>query len=285
MTPTFVLVRPQMGENIGAAARGMANFGLSHMRLVAPRDGWPNVRAADMAGKALPILDDAQVFATTREAVADCQFVLATTSRERAMNLPVLDARAAMAEMHTRIARGEKVAVLFGPERTGLENEEIAVADAVVTVPVSPTYPSLNLGQAAVILGYEWFVQGSATGEPLPRERSEFSLGKIQGEGAGPHSSTPSPEIPPPTSPRRRGAGGGGISTSPAGEVKEATATRAQLHGLFDHLEAALDTTNFWRIPAKKEIMWRNIRASLTRAGMTSQEVATWRGIVKALRG
>ncbi len=271
MSVTIILVRPQMGENIGAAARAMANFGLSQMGIVAPRDGWPNPRAADMAGKALPILDDATIHEATRDAVADCQFVLATTSRERAMNLPVLDPRAAMAEAHARIARGEKVGILFGPERTGLENEDVTLADAVVTVPVSPVHPSLNLGQAVVILGYEWFVQGGATGEPLPRVWSEFSLGKIQGEGVR-HLTTPSPQ-----------KSEGVFSTSPKGELKDATATREQLNGLFDHLETELDAVNFWRIPAKKEIMWRNIRAGLMRAQLTSQEVATWRGIVKAL--
>ena len=114
--PKIILVRPQMGENIGAAARAMANFSVRELRLVAPRDGWPNPKASDMAGRALNIVDDAAVYESTRDAIADCQFVLATTSRARAMNLPVLDVREAMAELHARTARGETCAVLFGPD-------------------------------------------------------------------------------------------------------------------------------------------------------------------------
>ncbi len=123
--PSIILVRPQMGENIGAAARAMANFGLGNLRLVAPRDGWPNPKASDMAGKALPIIDDAAIYAETKAAVADCQFVLATTSRARAMQLPVLEVREAMRQMAARVAQGERCAILFGPERTGLENDDV----------------------------------------------------------------------------------------------------------------------------------------------------------------
>jgi tRNA/rRNA methyltransferase len=233
MTPSIILIRPQMGENIGAAARAMANFGLSNLRLVAPRDGWPNPKASDMAGRALNIVDDAALFDDTRSAVADCQYVLATTSRERAMNLPVLDMRTAMQELRARSARGEKCAVLFGPERTGLENEDLMCANAVVTIPVAPEYPSLNIAQAVVVTCYEWY----------------------QSAGIGVQSSE-----------------------------ADAVATREQLDGLFGQMEAALDDVNFWRVPAKKEIMWRNIRAVFLRAAMTVQEVATWRGILRVLR-
>jgi len=237
LPPSILLVRPQMGENIGAAARAMANFGLGELRLVAPRDGWPNPKASDTAGKALNIIDDARVHETVREALADCQFVLATTARERAMNLPVLDVRAAMAELHARAARGEKCAVMFGPERTGLENEDMALADAVVTIPVAPEYTSLNIGQAVVVCAYEWWM----------------GVARVQ-----------SPE---------------------SSEAMIQVATRAQLEGLLGQLEVALDDVNFWRVPEKKDVMWRNIRAGLVRAGLTEQEIATWRGMVKALRG
>lgn len=238
--PAIILMRPQMGENIGAAARAMANFGLREMRLVAPRDGWPNPKASDTAGKALDIIDEAALFAEASASVADCQYVLATTSRARAVNMPVLEARAAMLELRARAARGEKCAVLFGAERTGLENEEVALADAVVTIPVSAQYPSLNLGQAVVVLAYEWLM---AAGDTAAFARNAAQLA--------------APAEP---------------------------ATRDELQGLFGQLEAALDATEFWRVPEKKEGMWRNIRAVLTRAGLTAQEVATWRGIVRALR-
>ncbi|MFO0456136.1 MAG: RNA methyltransferase [Alphaproteobacteria bacterium] len=233
MNPAMILIRPQMGENIGAAARVMANFGLTNLRLVAPRDGWPNPKAADMAARALSILDDAMVYATAAEAVADTQFVLATTARDRAVALPVFTPRTAMAEIQTRMAQGQRVGILFGPERTGLENEEIAVADGVLTIPVSEAYPSLNLAQAVAVVAYEWMqsVAGDAWG--LGRE------------------DTPAP--------------------------------RAELLGMFGQLEGYLDAVNFWRVPEKKEIMWRNLRTSLMRAGFSSDEVRSWRGVFKAL--
>jgi tRNA/rRNA methyltransferase len=154
--PVFVLIRPQMGENIGAAARAMWNFGLEGMRIVAPRDGWPNPRAVAMASGAGRLLDAAQVAESTGEALADRTFVFATTARSRDLTKPVYSPEAAMAEARDRIARGERVAVMFGPERAGLENEDIARANAIVSVPVNPDFPSLNLAQCVLLLGYEW---------------------------------------------------------------------------------------------------------------------------------
>ncbi|SFI22002.1 RNA methyltransferase [Jannaschia pohangensis] len=155
-SPAFVLVRPQMGENIGAAARSMLNFDLDRMRVVAPRDGWPNERAVALASGAGRVLDAAQLTATTAEAVADCTMVFATTARDRDLTKPVYSPEGAMAEARDRIARGEKVAVLFGPERTGLENDDIVLANAIVTVPTNPAFPSLNLAQCVLLMGYEW---------------------------------------------------------------------------------------------------------------------------------
>ena len=154
--PAFVLVRPQMGENIGAAARAMLNFGLDRMRLVAPRDGWPNPKAVAMASGAGRVLDAAQVSERTVEAVADCSFVFATTARPRGLTKPVVTPERAMQMAREKIAAGEKVAVLFGPERAGLENDDIALANAIVSVPVNPGFPSLNLAQCVLLTGYEW---------------------------------------------------------------------------------------------------------------------------------
>jgi tRNA/rRNA methyltransferase len=154
--PAFVLVRPQMGENIGAAARAMLNFGLDRMRLVAPRDGWPNQKAVAMASGAGRVLDDAVLVERTVDAVADCSFVFATTARQRGMTKPVMTPERAMEVARERIAVGEKVAVLFGPERAGLENDDIAVANAIISVPVNPEFPSLNLAQCVLLTGYEW---------------------------------------------------------------------------------------------------------------------------------
>lgn len=154
--PAFVLVRPQMGENIGAAARGMWNFGLDRMRVVAPRDGWPSERAVAMASGAGRLLDDAQHANTVAEAVADCTFVLATTARPRDLTKTVYTPEAAMVAARDRIAAGERVAILFGPERAGLENEDIAQAEGIISVPVNPEFASLNLAQCVLLCAYEW---------------------------------------------------------------------------------------------------------------------------------
>lgn len=155
-SPLIVLTRPQMGENIGAAARAMLNFGLEHMRLVAPRDGWPNPAAVALASGASPVLDHAGVFPDVGAAVADCDYVYATTARGRGLVKPVLIPEAAMVEARAMIAAGKTVAVLFGPERAGLENEDIAHANAIVTIPVNPDFYSLNLAQGVLLMAYEW---------------------------------------------------------------------------------------------------------------------------------
>ncbi|WP_411891913.1 RNA methyltransferase [Yoonia sp. SDW83-1] len=154
--PAFVLIRPQMGENIGAAARAMWNFGLDRMRIVDPRDGWPNQKAVAMASGAGRLLDEAQLFDDTAGAIADCSFVYATTARPRGLTKPVFTPEAAMQDARARIAAGEKVAVMFGPERAGMENDDIARANAIISVPINPDFPSLNLAQCVLLTGYEW---------------------------------------------------------------------------------------------------------------------------------
>lgn len=154
--PAFVLIRPQMGENVGAAARAMWNFGLSRMRLVEPRDGWPNSRAVAMASGAGRVLDNVQVYPSLTEAVGDCTRVYATTARPRDLTKTVMTPEAAMRDAARRASEGERVAVLFGPERSGMDNEDVARANTVITVPVNPDFPSLNLGQCVLLLAYEW---------------------------------------------------------------------------------------------------------------------------------
>lgn len=155
--PVVVLVGPQMGENIGAAARAMANFGLSRLRLVKPVQGWPNDKARMMAAGADHILDHVELFETAAEAVADCTYVLATTARTHDQAKPVVSPDQATHLIGPHIAGGETVALMFGRERNGLENDEVALADAIVTLPVNPAFASLNLAQAVVIVAYEWF--------------------------------------------------------------------------------------------------------------------------------
>ncbi|MBO82361.1 MAG: rRNA methyltransferase [Citromicrobium sp.] len=151
--PAIVLVRPQLGENIGKAARAMANFGLREMRLVTPRDGWPNPSAGPAAAGADFILDKAQVFETTAEAVADCAHVFATTVRKRGVTKPVLTPEEAADAIHAEPGRS---AILFGPERSGLETEDVALARTILTVPIDPDFGSLNLAQAVILCAYEW---------------------------------------------------------------------------------------------------------------------------------
>ena len=169
--PVFVLVRPQMGENIGGAARAMWNFGLDRMRLVAPRDGWPNQRAVALASGAGRLLDEAQLAEDTAGALEDCTYVFATTARARGLTKPVVTPERAMEMAREKIAAGEKVAVLFGPERAGLENDDIAKANAIINVPVNPEFASLNLAQCVLLTAYEWR-RGAVDVEP---ERMEMA--------------------------------------------------------------------------------------------------------------
>jgi tRNA/rRNA methyltransferase len=155
--PIIVLVEPQLGENIGAAARAMANFGLARLRLVKPVQGWPNEKARVMAAGADRVLDGAQLFDTLEAAIGDCTFVLATTARNHDQAKPVIGAEQAAAQLSPRVAAGETTAIVFGRERNGLENHEVALADAIVTLPVNPAFASLNLAQAVLVVGYEWF--------------------------------------------------------------------------------------------------------------------------------
>jgi tRNA/rRNA methyltransferase len=164
--PIVVLVEPQLGENIGAAARAMANFGLERLRLVKPRQRWPNDKAVMMAAGADRILDGAVIYDSLEAAIADCAFVLATTARAHDQAKPVVGAADAAAEIADHVAAGETVAIVFGRERNGLENDEVALADRILTLPVNPAFASLNLAQAVVVVAYEWFKL--ATGGKLP---------------------------------------------------------------------------------------------------------------------
>lgn len=176
--PAFVLVRPQMGENIGAAARAMLNFGLDRMRIVAPRDGWPNPKATVMASGAGRVLDEAGLFDDVAGAVGDCSYVFATTARPRDLTKPVVSPERAMQMAAEKIAAGEKVAVLFGPERSGLENEDIARANAIISVPVNPDFASLNLAQCVLLTGYEWQRQTTeVVAETVKMSKSEWATG------------------------------------------------------------------------------------------------------------
>src|SRR5258707_8700159 len=176
----IILVEPQLGENIGAAARVMANFGLGRLRLVKPRDGWPNTQAQRSASGADRILDEAALFDDLTAAIADCTVVLATTARAHDQAKPVLGPDEAASFLAPHVAAGERVAVLFGRERYGLENHEVALADRIVTFPVNPAFASLNLAQAVAVVAYEWFKLASGGALPFTMPKKSELAGKQQ---------------------------------------------------------------------------------------------------------
>jgi tRNA/rRNA methyltransferase len=244
--PVFVLVNPQLGENIGTAARAMANFAVNEMRIVDPRDGWPNKKAFTTSSGAHWILEGAGVFGDLRPALADMNFVFATTARPREMIKEVVTPAQAAADMHARIGRGERVAVLFGRERWGLTNDEISLADRIITAPVNPAFASLNIAQAVLLVGYEWFKDIAP------------SLGQS------------TPELPALEGPGLRSA-----DTRPA--------TKEELLGFLDHLEAELDAAGFFKTAEKKPGMVRNMRNLFARADLMEQEVRALRGMIASL--
>ena len=166
--PAIILVHPQLGENIGMVARAMANFGLAELRLVNPRDGWPSEKAISAASKADHVIEAAKVYPSLEEAVADLEFVYATTARDRYGYKEVRSPVVAADDLRTRFRAGQKTGILFGRERTGLTNEEIALADELVTFPVNPAFASLNLAQAVLLMSYEWMKSGLASVEDTP---------------------------------------------------------------------------------------------------------------------
>lgn len=246
VAPAVILVAPQLGENIGAAARAMANFGLSDLRLVSPRDGWPNEAAAANAAAGVHVVEHARIYASTGDAVADLNYVCATTARRRDMIKPVLAPRGAAAQMAGRIAEGQACGVMFGHEKSGLSNDDIALADAIVTAPVDPAFASLNLAQAVLLFGYEWFMR-----------RADASLG--------------------------RGTAFDGPASEGLQMPDTRPATRSELTAFFEHIEVELDACGFLWPPEKRPAMVRNLRNMFNRMGASEQEVRTLRGIVASL--
>ncbi|MBL4906048.1 MAG: RNA methyltransferase [Sneathiella sp.] len=169
MGPAIILVEPQMGENIGAAARAMLNFGLTDLRLVAPRDGWPNERAVAMAASADSVIENTRVFSTTQEAIADLQHVYAATARPRDMIKHVATPKGAATELRSFFTANEECGILFGKESSGLSSDDVTLADTIITVPLNPDFTSINLAQAVLIVGYEWFLSADTTPEVVLR--------------------------------------------------------------------------------------------------------------------
>ena len=234
-SPAIILCEPQLGENVGTTARAMANFGLWDLRLVNPRDGWPNERAIAAASRADHVIEKVQVFSTLEEAIADLSMVFATTARRRDIQKPVFGPEEAAQKIISHIGTGGGAGLLFGRERWGLYNEEISLADAIVTLPVEAAFASLNIAQAVLVMAYEWRRQ-SDHGNALPFE--------------------------------------GGL---------DPVAPREELFGLFGHLEETLDRTGFFKTEDKRPTMVNNLRAIFTRAGLSTQEIRTLRGVISSI--
>lgn len=245
-TPSVVLVEPQLADNIGMVARAMANFGLDDLRLVAPRDGWPNEKARIAASGANYVIDDAAAYPSLEASLADVNYVVATTARQRPLKKPVLTPEEAIAEVRARTARGQRCAILFGRERNGLETSELANADALIMIPVNSRFASLNLAQAVLLLGYIWM-----------RESGRASLGRVTNYET-------------PISP--------GLNFG-----SDRPAEKELLFGFFDHLESELSELGFFNPIEKRPAVVQNMRTMFTRMALTEQEVRSLRGIVATL--
>jgi tRNA/rRNA methyltransferase len=244
--PSVVLVNPQLGENIGMAARAMANFGLFDLRLVDPREGWDRAKAEAAASGAQPTVEKARIHSDLPACLQEMNYVYATTARPRGMTKDVITPEQAGLDMRARIARGEKIAILFGRERIGLTNDEVSMSDVIITAPVNPAYASLNIAQAVLLVAYEWF------------KHDAKSLG--QGTAELPALAGPGLQMP---------------DTQPA--------TKEELYGFYNHLEDELATSGFFKTEEKRPGIMRNIRNIFARTTPSAQEVSTLRGIVSSL--
>ncbi|WP_306118019.1 MULTISPECIES: RNA methyltransferase [unclassified Roseitalea] len=234
--PAVILVEPQLGENIGMVARAMANFGLIDLRIVNPRDGWPNDKAEATASGAGYVLARARLYDDLPAALADLTYVVATTARRRDGFKRVLGPGEASAHLRARFAAGQPTGMLFGRERFGLFNEEVGLADDIVTFPVNPAYASLNIAQAVLLMAYEFLKTRTDQADNLPFAGPEF-----------------------------------------------APAPRAELIGLFEQVEAALDARGYLRPPERKPAQIDNLRAVLSRPGFSVDEIRLLRGVVSSL--
>jgi len=244
--PAVLLIEPQIPENIGMVARAMGNFGMDGLRVIRPRENWPSEKARAVASGAAAIIDEARLEPSLEAAVHDLHWVAATTARQRDMRKPVMTPEQAAQEMSRRIANGERCGILFGRERHGLESDEIALADAVVMIPINNKFASLNLGQAVLLLGYEW-LKASGHG----------SLGRVTTKETPVNS---------------------GVRLG-----NDRPATKEALQGFFEHIESELERMGFFRLPHRRQVVVRSLRTMFTRMQPTEQEVRTLRGIVATL--
>lgn len=259
LTPVVILARPQMGENIGAAARAMMNCGLVDLRLVNPRDGWPNPAALPMAAGGKEIIEKTTIFTSLAEAAHDVSFMVAASARRRDLSIKSADPRAAANMLlacngmvptgppisFEGVQTGFRTAMLFGPEASGLDNDEVALADVLVTVPLNPVYPSLNLAQAVLLMAWEWRMAMYLS--------TQSAMIEVEGE--------PSKML------------------MPDGQI----ASVQEREFFFQRLEGALDEGGFFIAPDMANAVKRNLRTFFTRAKPSAQEISTLHGVIQAL--
>lgn len=242
--PVVVLVEPQMGENIGMVARAMGNFGWKRLRLVRPRDGWPNAKANATASLATHVIDAAELFDSLEEALADCSLAYATSARKHDLAKDVVGPQEAAKGVHDQAQHdGGRTAYVFGREASGLTSDEVALCDRLLTLPVDPQCASLNLSQAVLICSYEW------------------RLASLKQSGAADEAAT----LP--------------VSY----EERAPRAAKGLMQGMFEHLEGLLDVSGFFHPPEKRDRMVRNLRSIFQRSEMNEQEVRTMRGVFSSL--
>jgi tRNA/rRNA methyltransferase len=247
--PIVILVNPQMGENIGATARAMKNFGLEDLRLVSPRDGWPNPQATATASGADSVLESTQVFDTFSEAIFDCHKVYATTARSRHIIKPSFTPASLMSEVFQNGEENhqKKIAFIFGAERSGLDNDVIALCHGIIHIPTNPDFWSLNLAQSVLLLAYEWFCHhNNVSNNFLINQSTSRKENHIK-------------------------------------NYDHPCATHEQITGFFLHLEDLLNRRNFFFPDHKKESMIRNLRSVFLKANFNSQEIKMLHGIIRSL--
>ncbi|MEM6383864.1 MAG: RNA methyltransferase [Pseudomonadota bacterium] len=243
--PVAILVEPQLGENIGMVARAMGNFGWRVLRLVRPRDGWPSAKATATASSARAIVENAQLFETLDAALADLTLVYATSARKHDLVKPVIGPAEAAASACGHLSEDDqcRVGYVFGREAWGLTNDEVALCDDILTLPVDPQCASLNISQAALVCAYEW------------RRHASQTMGRT----------SESDQLP--------------LGAADRGPL----ATKAELIAFFEHLEGLLDERGFFHPPEKRDRMVRNLRSIYQRPQLTAQEVRTLRGVLASL--
>lgn len=270
--PVIILIRPQLGRNIGAAIRAMVNCGMTRLRLVQPRDGWPSTDADDLSAGAVKHLDELLVFDTLEEAVADCQFLVATTARRRDMSKEVWTAATAAEKLISLTKEGTRCAYLFGPERTGLTNKDVALCNAILTIPLNPSFSSLNLAQGVLLVSYE-YDQARRLGKNRTTCGRSLTDNSAQPEELG-----------------RRVLGR--YDPRDTSEVQplhlrkdDIYASHGTIHEFLDRLIGEIDAGHFFRNADVRPHMERNITNYFIRSRPTDQEIRTLHGIISALIG